>query len=557
MNITYRHTMFDQLAVRSSRSPAQVLELARRAELLLSRLKRGQRYRCSEIWQELAFAAAPSDAASFQDDGWISAADARHDLLALVEDVTQSANISAAVVGEPVRTVEEASALLGVSTKTISRWRMRGLAARWLVIDGRKRLGFLQSSLDRFAKANPRLVSRGRNFSRLTDADRTQIADTANRLLDQGVKTAEVYRRLAKEMDCSVETVRNVVRKHIGSQPRSVAQQSPSLAIPAHVKQRVLNEYRRGASIDTLAAQHGLSRRGLRTALAQWRYEQIEQLPLEYMPSPDFADVAADEILGPMPERQRAQRTVRPPAGLPAYLASLYEVPLLTREQEAHLFRKYNYLKHKASKLRESLDTRQPKMRQLKEIEQLYRQIVETKNEIIRANLRLVVSIAKKYVHDEVSLFDLISEGNMSLMKAVEKFDYRLGNKFSTYATWAIKRNFARAHNERVRRVDRFRTSQSEVFAAAPEVRTDPRIELAAQQRREVEVSRILHCLSERERRIVAKRFGLEDQDAGKTLKEIGAELGVSKERIRQIEKRALKKLRDAIEEAQIETVAA
>jgi RNA polymerase primary sigma factor len=112
---------------------------------------------------------------------------------------------------------------------------------------------------------------------------------------------------------------------------------------------------------------------------------------------------------------------------LPPYLASLYEVSLLTREQEMHLFRQYNYLKYRASALRESLDPKRPNARVMDQLESDYEQAVETKNKIVRANLRLVVSIAKKHVSDQDRLFDLVSDGNISLYKAVEKFDYTLG----------------------------------------------------------------------------------------------------------------------------------
>ena len=104
------------------------------------------------------------------------------------------------------------------------------------------------------------------------------------------------------------------------------------------------------------------------------------------------------------------------PSGLPAYLAGLYEVPLLTREQETHLFRKMNYLKYQASKLRETLDVGRPKRRLMDRIESLFAESVATKNQIISANLRLVVSIAKRYVGPAEDFFELISDGNLSLI---------------------------------------------------------------------------------------------------------------------------------------------
>ena len=97
-----------------------------------------------------------------------------------------------------------------------------------------------------------------------------------------------------------------------------------------------------------------------------------------------------------------------------------------------------------------------------------------TKNQIIRSNLRLVVSIAKRHVGPADNFFELVSDGNMSLMRAVEKFDYARGNKFSTYASWAIMKNFARTIPDEHRYHDRFRTSQPELFTSAEDDRTRP-----------------------------------------------------------------------------------
>ena len=177
---------------------------------------------------------------------------------------------------------------------------------------------------------------------------------------------------------------------------------------------------------------------------------------------------------------------------MPPYLASLYEVPLLTREQEVHLFRKMNYLKYKASKLREQLDLNQPKSSLMDRIEKLYDESVATKNQIIRANLRLVVSIAKRYVGPAGDFFELVSDGNMSLIRAVEKFDVSRGNKFSTYASWAIMKNFARTIPDALRHRDRFCTSHSEMFSTVEDARADHYEQESAQIQRESQVEGIL-----------------------------------------------------------------
>jgi RNA polymerase primary sigma factor len=243
---------------------------------------------------------------------------------------------------------------------------------------------------------------------------------------------------------------------------------------------------------------------------------------------------------------------VKAPKGLPPYLASLYDDPLLTREQELHLFRQMNYLKHRASTLRDAIDPETATLADLDEVDRWLRRAGEVKNRIIQANLRLVVSIAKRHVAATQNFFELVSDGNMSLMRAVEKFDYSRGNKFSTYASWAIMNNFARSIPTEAHRKSRFITGFDEVFESAAGVRgTEHEAEGNHRQLRET-VQRMLSRLDDRERRIISSRFGL-DGAMEQTLEQLGRELGITKERVRQLESRAQDKLRKIADERRLE----
>ena len=275
----------------------------------------------------------------------------------------------------------------------------------------------------------------------------------------------------------------------------------------------------------------------------------ILELPLDHIHNEEFDSPDAEleaEILGELPEAIIQPRKVRAPSGLPTYLASLYDVQLLTREQEYHLFRKMNFLKFRAQMLRETLTESEPKVGIMDEIERLHEAAVEVKNQIVQANLRLVVSIAKRHMNSSDDFFSLVSDGNMSLFRAVEKFDYSRGNKFSTYASWAIMKNFARSIPSEFKHKDRFRTTGEEVFMAHEDTRVDHFAEEIAQKQRVNQINRILNKLDHREQQIIIRRFGLDHNNEPLTLKQVGAELGVTKERIRQIEARALNKLREA-----------
>jgi RNA polymerase primary sigma factor/RNA polymerase sigma factor len=484
----------------------------------------------------------------------LSGEDAGHDLRLFVEDLSDAADVPAASAGERVLTVEELSRMFKVSTKTISRWRQQGLVSRRFVFDGRKRVGFLKSSVEQFVARNEERVRRGARFSQLSAEERGEIIERARRLAHGGGSLADVTRRVAKRMGRSTETIRYTLKQFDQEHPNLAIFPDVTGPLTEEDKKRIHQQYRRKVPVETLAERYRRTKTSMYRVINEMRARRIMELPLDFIPNPQFARASLERsIMSGMPESETAAKKTRLPAGLPPYLASLYEVPLLNREQEGHLFRKFNYLKYKATKLRKQLDPARAKSSLMDEIEALYDAAVAMKNQIVRANLRLVVSIAKRHVGQADNFFELVSDGNMSLMRAVEKFDFARGNKFSTYASWAIMKNFARTIPDEHRHRDRFRTSHSEMFYSTEERRSDQYEQESAQSQREVQIGKILECLDEREQKIIISRFGLDYDQEPQTLKEVGAEMGVTKERVRQLEARAMNKLRVAAEEEKID----
>jgi len=461
---------------------------------------------------------------------------------------SNGAAIDAAPTGcDAVLSIEDLAGRFNVSTKTISRWREHGLVAERHIVGGRRRVGFLASAVDRFINSNPMRIVRGSRFSQLSPDEHDRIIGWARRLALAGACAADAHRQIASRLNRSVETIRYTIKQHDQDHPELAIFAADDGRLRPETCTRIFQFYAQGEPVESIAKRYRRSKASIYRVILSQRAEHIVQLPIDFIPNALFARTSAEKVVDqPFPGLHEPSKKVRRPSGLPAYLASLYEVPLLTREQEVWLFRKFNYLKYKASKLREQLNPERPRTRLMDQIDKLYEEIVALKNRLVRSNLRLVVSIAKRRVSPGDSFFDLVSDGNMSLIRAVEKFDYSRGNKFSTYASWAIMKNYARTIPDEHRRRDRFRAADMDMLQSATDCRTDEYQLRLAENDRLQQVGKFLDRLDSREQTIIIRRYGLDHEHEPQTLKEVGSALGVTKERVRQIEAKALEKLREA-----------
>ena len=240
------------------------------------------------------------------------------------------------------------------------------------------------------------------------------------------------------------------------------------------------------------------------------------------------------------------------PDGLTPYLASLYQTRLLSKEEEQFYFRRMNWLKFRAATARGRLDRRRASLRQIQTIEGWLAEAETVKAILITSNLRLVVSIAKKFVDATYSFDELVSEGNVALMRAVEKFNFALGNRFSTYATYAIQRHFFRLSHKGRQLRTRF-VLDEDSFKGLPAA--EPNADYCSAEQIDMLkelFGKFLGELEPREQQIVVARFGFDGRPP-RTFRELGASMGVCKERIRQIQTRAIDKLRDMAAEVRLE----
>lgn len=471
------------------------------------------------------------------------------DLVTLAEELSGTARLSLADWPEPLYSAGDLARRFDVSTKTILRWHRRGLVG-WRVVcpNRRSRLVFTERSVRRFVAQNLELVHRGICFSQLTAAERETILSRARELADAGARSVNaVARAIAAQTGRAVETVRLLLRQHDEAHPHQGIFNRPPLGVAGDDQRlRIWEAYQDGASIESLAQRFGCPVAQVYAAITFMRARELKTRPLEYVPSPEFERPDAEAvILRDPPEGCFEPAGHLPvPADLPPYLAQLFGLPLLTPAGERTLFRRMNYLKYKADRLRRALDAGQASATELDEIEGLLRQADEIRRQITQANLRLVVSIAKKHMRPGRDFFELISDGNLSLMRAVERFDYSRGFKFSTYASWAIMKNYARTLPLESQQAERFQTGRSELMEslAGPQPGDEADEDLLLVRRSALE--RMLNLLDQRERTILRQRYGLDRAGEPLTLEQIGLRLGVSKERVRQLEARAMSRLR-------------
>jgi RNA polymerase sigma factor (sigma-70 family) len=277
---------------------------------------------------------------------------------------------------------------------------------------------------------------------------------------------------------------------------------------------------------------------------------------IEYVYSRTFEAADAEEtILGPYPDVTfEEDGSICPndlpkaPAGTPPYLASLYAIPLLTHAQEQYLFRKMNFLKHRADQLRRRIDPDAPDTALMNQIEKLLQRALDVRNQIVRSNLRLVVSIAKNFVDSASAFDDAVSDGNVPLLRAVEIFDFDRGTRFSTYATWAVRNSLLRSTSRNRRQRSRYLTGRETAFESVADQRTSRYGREKYHRTLRAALDRAAHKLDPRDRKIVMARFGLGDEQRPRKFREIAESLNISAERVRQLLARSLNHMRQASE---------
>lgn len=467
------------------------------------------------------------------------------DLRVWISQLSGELHIQAAEQTETVLTIEQVAHRFSVSEKTVRRWQKRGLTGKMYVFaDGRKRIGFTESAVQNYAEAHSKQIQRSSRFSFLKTDEVQQIKAMAQELsADLHFRSRnELIREISSRLHRSRQTIRSVLMRWQKEEKNPPCLPFSRGKIGPREAAQLYRLKQQGYSISELMCRYKRSRCSIYRIINQQRAKELLARRIEYIESDEFHRGDAEQIILQMPLKALCSR--RPT-----------ESVLLSRQQETELFRRYNYLKFLAFQQCSQLERSCIRSEQLDRIEKLLKEAEEVKKFIIEANMPLVASIASKHLSSGQTISELVSEGNMTLMAAVEKFDYRRGYRFNTYASWAIAKDFARLLPAESRRPDR--AAGTDLANLPANFRLEQLPDAAAVEQAQRNLRKIIeNNLNPREQYIILNHYAL---DAGavpkksKTLKQIGEELELSQERVRQIELQALQKLRQSLSPEQFD----
>ena len=228
-------------------------------------------------------------------------------------------------------------------------------------------------------------------------------------------------------------------------------------------------------------------------------------------------------------------------------MSTLRQSQLLTFEGEQLLFKRLNFLRFRANAIRMTLDVAKPAKKKLREMERLLAEAASVREGLATASLRLVASIAGKLSKSRDEYEEFFAEGNCILLYAIDKFDYARGYRFSTYLTHAVQRHLYRVINRQRKRAEREFSREPEIMMneATAKQGVDELAEDEVRDATALFISQIDQKLDDREQFIIRGRFGLDGSGKVQSYGDISKQIGLSKERVRQICQRSLEKLRN------------
>lgn len=472
---------------------AKRFEDLERIRAFLPRVDPTRKYSYSTVCYKITGFRPPDD-----DNVKILGKDLIADLSLLFFELSGICGLYAADLGEPFWTEEELQRGFDLSPEHLDRWLAAGLLAYEISHTDQSVVVFLQSDVWAFLERN---------------ATRCDIVVKARAIRkERGVGLAACAVRLASETGLSPESVLLSIKRHDEETP-SDAVYPEMLQPPRSVGDGFSRRYRTSLRCRTECLR-------LSAGTEAFRY------------SPEFAAPGAEAHILELGEGTGAA----PCGDLDSYLGQLGS-EAMDHEEQTRYFRAYNYAKWRIHCILAERAPSEFDRRVAEEVRRLNRVMECTRNRLTESNLRLVANVAIKHIGCGRPPDELISDGIVSLLAAIEGFDFTKGTRFSTYLTWALMKNYAKAlSREGQRRVSSSGDEALSELVAPSSGGISPKVRDA--------IKAALDSLTDQERQVIAARFGFSENGECKPLRVIAQMLGISHEGVRKLENRALLRLK-------------
>jgi RNA polymerase primary sigma factor len=386
------------------------------------------------------------------------------DLRLLIDSLSRSLDM-AAIDGEQVETPRQLAARLGVSTKTIDRWRQTSLRWRWMLLPDseRRQVVIPRAAVDAMVADQGERVRRASRFTRMDVAQRTRLVERARRLTrGANLSRHQIARRLALQVGRSPETIRAILEKHDRQHPDNPIFPDEGGKLSDRQRRVIMRAMRRGVDAPRIMKRFRCSRSTVYRVVHEQRAQALQDRTIGYSTLPWFeqAAEAVDKGEGiaavlhhhaPLPEPAwTAESAPRPAAldDLPAPLRDFYDQPRTDRETQRVLAIQMNFHRYLAARQRDRLPASNPRVADLDAINARLERGDAIGRELVRMNLHVVLATARRHVqgHEDrlLRLFDLLELGNRVLIEAIDQYDVARGRSLEWYVTWRLMQRFVR-----------------------------------------------------------------------------------------------------------------
>ncbi len=376
------------------------------------------------------------------------------DLRLMIDTLSRSVRMPVGDEGDPVETVGDLAGRLGVSTKTIGRWRASGMRWRWVVPTGggRRVVAVPRAASDRYIENHPEQVRKAAAFTQIDPGARRRLIERARKIAGRReVSLNQVAAHLASKTGRGLQTIRQVLANYDREYPGRAVFAGHAGPLTAKQKRVIARAYRVGVRVDRIAGRFKRTRSTIYRAVHQHGAGKAGRVSLDYIHSAVFDRDDADEvILGrPVDELMRHSKTTGGPmSDLPEPARVLFTQPVIPATRVRTLFVRYNFVKFQAVRAREQFDRYSPGSKQVRRFEGLVDQARVLRDFLVRVHLPGVLSVARRHLigetgSDSSRLVDLLEQGLGVLIQSVESFNPGRQRRFDSFLTNRLMGRFA------------------------------------------------------------------------------------------------------------------